>query len=534
MKKNIILALLIVYSSSIFSQNKLEFIKLLEASMKIKTLYVDTINNDKMMESAIKGILESLDPHSVYIPKEEVKKMNEPLVGNFEGIGVQFQMLDDTLFVENTITDGPSERVGILPGDRIVAVNDSSIAGQKMTTTDIMKRLRGKKGTTVSVKVLRRGIPELIDFKITRDKIPLYSVDASYMATPTIGYIKLSKFSATSEKEFDAAFRKLQKQGLKDLILDLQSNGGGYLQTAIELADKFLGGKQLIVYTKGRNDKQTNYIASSRGEYRNGRLILLIDEYSASASEILSGAVQDWDRGIIVGRRSYGKGLVQQPINLSDGSIIRLTTSRYYTPSGRSIQRPYKDKSVSNYRHDVVERYNRGELMQEDSIHFPDSLRRQTLVLKRPVYGGGGIMPDIFVPLDTSYTSKYLTNIVAKGIVNSFASKFIEAHETELKKQYPSFEKFDAHFEVTDSILRQLVKTAENEKVEFDQEGFQRSKQFLAIQLKALFARRLWSINEFYQVYNTENEICKKAIEILSTPDMYENVLRKTEKQKNN
>lgn len=502
-----------------------DFSKLIEASAKIKSLYVDTINNQKMVEDAIVGMLEKLDPHSVYIPKDEVKKMNEPLIGNFDGIGVQFQMIDDTLFVEQTISGGPSEKVGIVPGDRIVLVNDSSIAGVKMTNTAIMKRLRGKKGTEVVVKVRRRGVLELIEFKIIRDKIPLYSIDASYMATPTVGYIKLTKFSATSKDEFDKAFKKLKKAGMESLILDLQSNGGGYLQTASQLVDEFLSSNQLIVYTEGRGGRM-NYVASSRGSYENGKLILLVDEYSASASEILSGAVQDWDRGLVVGRRSYGKGLVQQPVNLSDGSLIRLTTSRYYTPSGRCIQRSYKE-GVDKYKHDLVDRYNHGELSIADSTHFPDSLRKETLILHRKVYGGGGIMPDYFVPIDTSFNTKYLTKIIAKGVVNSFASKYFEEHQAQWKKDYPTFEKFATNFEVSEALLNELVTTATSDKIVFVQADFDRSKQFLKVQLKALFARRMWDLNEFYQVMNTENESCRKAVEILSTSGMYDSLLTK-------
>lgn len=502
-----------------------DFSKLLEATAKIKAMYVDTLNTNKMVENAIEGMLEKLDPHSVYIPKDEVKKMNEPLVGNFDGIGVQFQMIDDTLFVEQTISGGPSEKVGVLPGDRIVFVNDTCIAGVKLSSTDIMKKLRGKKGTEVHIKVVRRSVPELLEFKITRDKIPLYSIDASYMASPSVGYIKLTKFSATSKDEFDVAFKKLQKQGMTSLILDLQSNGGGYLHTATQLADVFLGSGQLIVYTQGRNDRQ-NYLASAQGGYEKGKLIILVDEYSASASEILSGAIQDWDRGLIVGRRTYGKGLVQQPVNLSDGSMIRLTTARYYTPSGRCIQRSYAD-GVEKYKHELIDRYNRGELTSADSVHFPDSLRKETLVFHRTIYGGGGIMPDYFVPLDTTFSSKYLTKIIAKGVVNSFASKYFETHESQWKKDYPTFEKFKTGFNVSDAILTELTQMAEAEKIPLVQEDFNKSKKFLSIQLKALFARRMWDMNEFYQIINGENESCVKAIEILNTPNMYETILEK-------
>ncbi len=499
--------------------------KLLEATAKINALYVDTVNGQKQVENAIVGMLTKLDPHSVYIPQKEVKEMNEPLEGNFEGIGVQFQMIDDSLFVDNVISNGPSERVGILPGDRIVMVNDSIIAGVKMTSTSIVKMLRGKKGTTVRVKVYRRSVAELIEFKITRDKIPLYSIDASYIIAPGIGYIKLNKFSATTMEEFDSAMKKLEKQGMKDLILDLQSNGGGYLKAATQIANDLLGEKKLIVYTEGREGRK-NYKAASKGDFENGRLIILMNEYSASASEILAGAVQDWDRGLIVGRRSYGKGLVQQPVVLSDGSMMRLTTARYYTPSGRCIQRPYKD-GVEKYNADLIDRYRHGEFTSSDSIHFSDSLKYETLVLKRTVYGGGGIMPDCFVPLDTTASTKYLTKIIAKGVVSNFVSKYSEANMEQWKKAYPTLEKFDTEFKLTESMFDELIQMAENEKIPFNKEEFAKSKPFLAIQIKALFARRMWNNEAFYQVINDENDPCQKALEILQTKGMYDSYLTK-------
>ena len=503
---------------------KNEYGKLYEATVKIRGLYVDTVDIEKMQEDAIIGILQELDPHSVYIPKDEVKEMNEPLVGSFDGIGVQFQMIEDTLFVEQTIAGGPSEKVGILPGDRIIVVNDTAIAGVNMSTTKIMKRLRGEKGTQVMIKVLRRGTKELIEFKIIRDKIPLFSLDASYMVAPGVGYIKLNKFSATSKEEFDVALDQLLAKGMTDLIFDLQSNGGGYLQAAYKIADDFLNNKQLIVYTEGRTGRM-NYMASDKGKFKEGRLILLVNEYAASASEILAGAVQDWDRGLIVGRRTFGKGLVQQPVGLSDGSIIRLTSARYYTPSGRCIQKPY-DEGVDKYKRDVIERYNRGELSIEDSIHFPDSLVRETLLLKRPVYCGGGIMPDYFVPIDTSFTSPYLTKIIARGVVNEFASKYLEKNRDQMQVDYPSFDRYKKEFELSDTAMQELIDLAATEKIPFDSIDYAKSKQFVKTQLKALFARRLWDINSFYQVINQENEACKKAIEILTTRGMYEAKLK--------
>lgn len=546
MKRILFLALAFVYSVGLLAKEgepsseelkmvfreiekfRSQYGKLYEATARIKGLYVDTINDTKLQEDAIIGMLQKLDPHSTYIPKDEVKEMNEPLVGSFEGIGVQFQMLEDTLYVEQTISGGPSEKVGVLPGDRIVIVNDTSIAGVKMSTPKIMKRLRGKKDTEVNIKVLRRGNKDLIDFKIIRDKIPLFSIDASYMIAPGVGYIKLNKFSATSNKEFDEAFEKLKTQGMTTLIFDLQSNGGGYLQTAYKLADDFLSSKQLIVYTEGRSGR-TNYVASEKGCFREGKLILLVNEYSASASEILSGAVQDWDRGIVLGRRTFGKGLVQQPVSLSDGSMIRLTTARYYTPSGRCIQKPYEE-GIDKYKHDVVERYNKGELINEDSIHFPDSLRKETLVLKRAVYGGGGIMPDFFVPMDTSFNSPYLTKIVAKGVVNEFASKYFEKHKVEMQQAYPSFDIYNTKFILSDEVLQEMIAIATAEKVAFIQADFDKSKRFLKVQLKALFARKMFDLNAFYQVMNGENEACQKAVEILSTPNMYDSILNKKKK----
>lgn len=529
MKRIFFLFISFLFISASFAQKskqiQQEMSKLNDATNKIRNLYVDTVNTHELVENAIVGMLEKLDPHSVYIPKEEVSQKSEPLLGNFEGIGVQFQMMADTLHVEQTIAGGPSEKVGILPGDRIVIVNDTTIAGVKMTSSDIMKRLRGKKGTSVMVKVARRGISDLIEFKIVRDKIPLYSVDVAYMIKPTIGYIKLSKFSLTTQEEFETALKSLKKQGMKNLIFDLQGNGGGYLSAATDILNEFLKKNQLIVYTEGRLGRK-NFISQGRGMYQNGKIIVLTDEYSASASEIFSGAIQDWDRGLIVGRRTFGKGLVQQQLMLNDGSMIRLTMSRYYTPSGRSIQRPYGD-GVEKYNKELVERYNRGELIHEDSIHFPDSLKKETLVLKRTVYGGGGIMPDYFVPLDTTFNSSYLTKLIAKGVLSSFVSQYFEIHGDEMVKNYPTFEKFNTLFNTTESQLQELLQIAENEKIEFNKDEYEKSKSFISTQLKALFARRLWDMGEYYKVMNSENDACQKAIEIFSTKNMYEDILTK-------
>lgn len=499
--------------------------KLVNALTAISTLYVDTINDKKLVESAITGVLKELDPHSVYIPKEEVERVNEPLEGSFEGIGIQFQILEDTLLVVQTIAGSPSEKVGVMPGDRMIYIGDELIAGVKKQNSDIMKRLRGPKGTEVTVKIMRRGQPELMVFKITRDKIPLYSVDATYMIGKDIGYIKINNFGSTTVAEFQKALNTLQKKGMKSLILSLQGNGGGYLNAAIQLADEFLSNKKLIVYTQGLNQPKTTAESTFAGRFETGRLIILVDEYSASASEIVSGAVQDWDRGIIVGRRSFGKGLVQRQFELIDGSMMRLTTARYHTPTGRSIQKPYKD-GVEKYESDLMNRYNNGELLHADSIHFPDSLHYETLRLKRTVYGGGGIMPDIFVPLDTTKYTDFHRKIVARGVVNRVSVMYIDQNRADLKKQYTTFEKFKKEYEVSEDLLKQLISGAEKEKITYNETQFNTSKPLIKLQLKALVARDLWDMNEYYQVMDAENESLIKAIQILQTPGAYEKILK--------
>ena len=482
--------------------------KLQMAEFAISNFYVDKVDEDKLVEEAIIKMLAQLDPHSTYSDAEEVKKMNEPLQGNFEGIGVQFQMIEDTLLVVQ-----PSEKVGILAGDRIIAVNDSAIAGVKMSTEDIMKRLRGPKGSKVNLTIVRRGVQDPLVFTVKRDKIPILSLDASYMIQPKIGYIRVNRFGATTAEEFKKAMKSLQQQGMKDLILDLQGNGGGYLNAAIDLANEFLGQKELIVYTEGRTAQRSEFFAKGNGEFRDGRLIVLVDEYTASASEIVSGAVQDWDRGIIVGRRSFGKGLVQRPIDLPDGSMIRLTIARYYTPAGRCIQKPYD--SSTDYNKDLIDRFNHGELMNADSIHFPDSLKVQTKKLKRTVYGGGGIMPDYFVPIDTTLYTDYHRKLVGKGVIIKFTMKFIEDHRKELADKYKKFDSFNEKFVIDDDMLATLREMGEKEGVKFNEEQYQKALPLIKTQLKALIARDLWDMNEYFRVMNTTNESVQKALEIL-------------------
>ena len=525
--KRILLPLLIlsVFAASMSAQrgNNIDARKLQLALYAISNLYVDSTSETKLVEDAIVGMLEKLDPHSTYTDPEETKEMTEPLQGNFDGIGIQFNMLTDTLYVIQVIPGGPSEKVGLMAGDRIIMVDDTLIAGVKMKNTDVMKRLRGPKNTEVRVKVLRGGVPDLIEFKITRGKIPVYSLDAAYMADKATGYIKLNRFAASSADEFREALEKLKKQGMKNLILDLQGNGGGYLNIAIDLADEFLGKDKLIVYTEGNKQPREEAKSSARGGFEEGRLVVLVDETSASASEILSGAVQDWDRGVVVGRRTFGKGLVQKPIPMPDGSMIRLTIARYYTPAGRCIQKPYD--SSTDYNKDLIERFNHGELMNADSIHFPDSLKAQTKKLGRTVYGGGGIMPDYFVPIDTTLYTDYHRNLVAKGAVIKFTMKFIEGHRKELANKYKKFESFNEKFIIDDDMLATLREMGEKEGVKFNEEQYQKSLPLIKTQLKALIARDLWDMNEYFRVMNTTNESVQKALEILNSEE-YQKKLR--------
>ena len=535
MKKLLFLGLLAVSALTAFSQtsSRLAMRKLNLAEYAISQLYVDSVNENSLVESAIVKMLSQLDPHSTYSNPDEVKEMNEPLQGNFDGIGVQFQMMEDTLLVIQPVSGGPSEKVGILAGDRIIAVNDSAIAGVKLSTEDIMKRLRGPKGTKVDLTVLRREVKDLLHFTVKRDKIPLYSLDAAYMIEPGIGYIRVSRFAMTTGKEFLEAMQKLQAKGMVDLILDLQGNGGGYLNAAIDLANEFLGPRELIVYTEGRAEKRSNFFAKGNGHFQQGRLVLLVDEYSASASEIVAGAMQDWDRAVIVGRRSFGKGLVQRPIDLPDGSMIRLTVARYYTPSGRSIQKPYTKSAkdggnavevdFEQYRSDLIARYNNGELMHADSIHFPDSLKYTTKRLGRTVYGGGGIMPDYFVPMDTTSYTKLHRNLVAKGVINKTSSVYIDTHRKDLQRRFKEFNAFNAGYQVGNDVLDILKEEAEKAKVDLTDEEYQQSLPLIRTQLKALMARDLWDISEYYQVINTANESVQHAIRVLN--GSYERIL---------
>ena len=492
--------------------------KLLMVENIVNNLYVDNVDEEKIVENAVRGILENLDPHSSYSTKEETTSSQETMQGSFN-------MQKDTLYVVQTIAGGPSEKVGILPGDRFIAVDDSIIAGRKLKNTDIMKRLRGPKGTKVNIKVKRGSNAELLEFRITRDDIPLNSIDAVYMADGKTGYIRLSRFAATSYKEFKDAITKLKKQGMQQLILDLTDNGGGYMQIAAQIANEMLNRGNLIVYTQGRKSPRQNLNADGSGTFRTQKVVVMINQFSASASEILSGAVQDWDRGVVVGRRSFGKGLVQREFLLPDSSSFRLTIARYYTPSGRNIQKPYVKGDREDYDKDIIDRYNHGELQSADSIHFADSLKHTTLRLHRTVYGGGGIMPDVFVPLDTTQYTDYHRRLVAKGIIPQFALRYVDKNRADLKAQYPDAQKFIKEFTVTDEMLNNLVDAGKAEKVDFDKSQFAKSKEMLRTFVKAAIANDLFSTGAYFQIVNEQNDIYKEALSIINDDARYRKII---------
>lgn len=508
--------------------------KMSEGSKKVATtlavienFYVDKVDDGKLAEDAIKSLLEKLDPHSTYISADEVKEMNEPLEGNFDGIGISFNMLTDTLYVIETVAGGPSEKVGLRAGDKIIYVNDSLIAGVKRTTKYVMSQLKGTKGTKVNVKVLRRGVPDLLSFDITRAQIPVLSIDASYMVDKKTGYIRIIRFGATTTKEFRDAVTKLKNEGLENLILDLEYNGGGYMEPAVDLSDEFLDKDKLIVYTEGSRQPRRDWTSTNRGMFENGKLVILINEGSASASEILSGAVQDWDRGVIVGRRSFGKGLVQRPVPLPDESMIRLTVARYYTPTGRSIQKPYTSGDRTSYNLDVIDRYNKGEMMHADSIHFPDSLKYKTLVNHRTVYGGGAIMPDYFIPVDTTRFTPYFRNILDRGIINKVAYAEVDNHREDILREYPDKNAFLKGYVVPKEMLDKVIVAATAEKIEGDNNSIEKSKRIITLQLKALLGRDIYDMETLVRILNEDSDSYKKAYEIIKNDKSYNELLRR-------
>jgi carboxyl-terminal processing protease len=520
MKKRTLIILMLIAPLMLMAQNNRrsaipqQLNKLMLTESMITRFYVDTVNEAKVVEAGIKAMLKELDPHSTYSDPKEVKSIMESLQGNFDGIGIQFNIVDDTLVVIQPTLNGPSEKLGVLPGDRIISVNDTTIAGVKMDRYDIMRRLRGKKGTQVHIEVIRRGVNRPIPFDIIRDKIATSTVDAAYMLDKKRGYIRISSFGQQTHREFAEKLDSLKQLGMDDLVLDLQSNGGGLLQASVDIANEFLNKNELIVYTQGRVFPRYDYIAKGGGRFTKGRLVVLVDENTASAAEILSGAIQDWDRGIIVGRRSFGKGLVQRPLDLPDGSMIRLTIARYYTPSGRNIQKPYGDSI--QYRDDLMQRYNRGELSSADSIHFPDSLKVQTKRLNRTVYGGGGIMPDYFVSLDTTKYTKYHRDLARKGTIIQTTLRYLDDKRSEMKQKYPTFEDYRKKFEVDEELLARLRKQAERDSVKLkDEEEYQKSLPQIRRQIKALLARDLWNMNEYFQIFNEDDDAVKKAMELI-------------------
>jgi len=522
-----IILLSVVFSGCTYAQFRPspEGVKIERTLQLIKGLYVDDVDSKKVTEAAIRGMLGELDPHSTYLNEEEVKAMNEPLQGNFDGIGISFNMLTDTLYVMEVIAGGPSQKVGILPGDKIIYVNDTLIAGVEMSNQDVIKKLRGEKGTIVNVKALRRGVDDLIEFRIVRDKIPITSIDASYMVSKDVGYIRLSRFGLTSADEFKEAEKKLREQGMKHLLLDLTDNGGGILQTANEIVDEFLEKGKVIVYTEGKNQPRYTMNAREGDELHGGRVVVLVNGSSASASEILAGAIQDWDRGVIVGRRTFGKGLVQRQLPLPDGTMIRLTVARYYTPSGRSIQRPYEMGNAEAYNEDFISRYNSGELFDPETLVFPDSLKYKTLVNGRNVYGGGGIMPDYYVPMDTTGGTFLHANLNAKGVINRVAISEVDNKRQQLLSRYPDVVSFKTNYALSDDIYNKLRDIAKEIDVEWNEEEFASSKQLISVQLKALIARDLYDSSAFFRIINEENDIYQEGLEIISDESRYESLL---------
>lgn len=525
--------------------DEMQFRKLIVAMHSVNQLYVDKVEQKKLVEDAINGMLKQLDPHSIYTPAKDVEQLNESLEGGFDGIGVQYNMSDDTLVVIQPVSGGPSDKVGILAGDMIVTVNDTAIAGVKMSKEEIMKRLRGPKGTKVNLGVLRRGIKDMLTFVVARDKIPLYTIDAYYMIDKTTGYVRISSFGATTHDEFVKAFNRLKSQGMNDIVIDLQGNGGGYLQAAVQMADEFLSNHEMIVYTDGRAQGRHDFRATDK-KMDIGRVVVLVDGYTASAAEILSGAIQDNDRGVIVGRRTFAKGLVQRPINLPDGSLIRLTVAHYYSPVGRCFQKPYVKGDKKSYDNDMLDRLNSGELTNPDSIHFPDSLKYQTKG-GRTVYGGGGIMPDVYVPLDTTRYTKLHRELTAKGCIVQSTLKYLDQNRKRLVKEYnidvyrkqkakeskgkdvvydmSDFNRYKTSFEVPKELIDIMLEKAKESKIEYNDSTLSESLPMIKIQLKALLARDLWDMNEYFQIINPINEIYIEGLKALND-EKYKSLLQ--------
>lgn len=531
MKKLLYMAVGMAFAAGLLAQSRMltPEQKLRMAEVVVADYYVDTVNEDKLVESAIRSMLEELDPHSAYTTAEETKELNEPLQGNFSGIGITFNMNKDTLYVIQTVSGGPSERVGILAGDRIISVNDTAIAGVKMKNSDIMKRLRGPRGTNVDVKVLRRnaGKNDTVDFRITRADIPIYSIDAAYMVDGKTGYVRINRFAAETSNEFEKAVKDLRKQGMKQLIIDLVDNGGGYLNAAVEILGEVLQPGQMAVYTEGRSAPRYNYTAHPKSReplLGDGRVVVMVNQYSASASEITSGAIQDWDRGVIVGRRTFGKGLVQRPFPFPDGSMMRLTVAHYYTPTGRDIQKPYRKGEGDQYRKDILDRFNSGELMHADSIKYIDSLKVNTLRSGRTIYGGGGITPDVFVPLDTTEFTKYYRDVVAKGVLNQYTIRYVDQNRKSLLRQYRNDTEYVDRFEVTPEMLGEMYELGKKEGVEYNAGEAAQSEPLFKMIVKALIGRDLYEQATYHKVYNRHDPIFREALRVINS-DEYDKLL---------
>jgi carboxyl-terminal processing protease len=482
--------------------------KLQEIITYINRDYVDSVNTNELVEFGIQQMLEKLDPHSSYIPARDASLAQSQLDGEFDGIGVEFGIIRDTIYVVAPLTGGPSEKLGIQSGDQIIKVDGKTVAGTGITNRDVFDLLRGPRGSKVIVDIRRKSQKDLLNFEIIRDKIPQYSINASYMVDETTGYIKVTRFAATTHEEFRKSVTSLKEQGMTRLILDLQSNPGGYMGAAIQIADEILGQNAVIVSQKGKLSRYNQIATASRpGLFEDGSVIVLINEGSASASEIVAGAIQDNDRGLIVGRRSFGKGLVQMPIDLSDGAELRLTIARYYTPSGRSIQKPYGNDE--DYNSDWNNRFEHGEFFTADSIRFNDSLRYETLS-GRTVYGGGGIMPDFFVPLDTTMASSYVNRLFNSDSAREFILDYLEKNKKKFENM--SFEDYYAKFQVSEDMLQSLIKVGERNKVKFDEKDYRKSKDYLKILIKAHMGRNLYDDNAFYRVINDINEVYLQAL----------------------
>ncbi|MDR2085411.1 MAG: S41 family peptidase [Bacteroidales bacterium] len=512
----LIFAMLFFVCDDIYCQSEKAKEQLNKFNRVFQTLnfyYVDSVDNEKIIEAALEAMLKELDPHSAYLDVEEARASNEPLQGNFEGIGVQFQMVEDTLLVISPIAGGPSDKVGIMAGDKIVEIDGQNAAGKDVTSSWIQKQLRGPKNTTVDVKILRKGEPKLLDFTIVRDVIPVYSIDAKYMIDDEIGYIKLNRFSRSTMDEFHEALSKLKKEGMKKLILDLRNNSGGFLDVAISLADEFLTEGKLIVYTEGRMAPRSDAIATNKGDFEKGDVVVMINEGSASASEILAGAIQDWDRGTVIGRRSFGKGLVQRPFNLPDSSQVRITIARYYTPSGRYIQKPYDD-GKDEYFKDISNRLKHGEHIHQDSISFPDSLKYYT-ASGRVVYGGGGIMPDIFVPFDSTMYDDFTKKFISKGIANKYSIYLMDNSRKSLLKQYPDKKSFIDNYKISDKDIKKIFELCEENGIIIDENTPVELSPLVVAQLKAFIGRNLYDTDTFYEVINKIEPEFNTAIRIL-------------------